>query len=128
MSRHTILVVEGEPSINELWARTLTDAGYRVLRAADAVEATRILVDTQPAVAICDVHLPGASCLRLVELIREQFPKTAIVLAIADGAPAPPQALRASIVTYLLKPVMRHELLAAVEASVAWAERERWHS
>ena len=123
---HTILVVEDDPSINELWARTLTDAGYRVHRAADAGEASRLLVDTQPAVAICDMHLPGASCLRLAALIREQFPRTAIVLAIADGAPPPRETLSASIVTYLLKPVMRHELLAAVEAGIAWAERERW--
>ena len=123
---HTILVVEDEPSIRELWARTLTDAGYRVLRAANAADAAGLLTDTQTAVAICDVHLPGGSCLQLADLIRKQFPTTAIVLAIADGAPPPPETLRASIVTYLLKPVARHELLAAVEAGIAWAERERW--
>jgi CheY-like chemotaxis protein len=124
---HTILVVEDEASIRRLWARTLTEAGYRVLPAADAADAARLLVDTQTDVAICDVHLPGASWLRLADLILKRFPTTAIVLAIADGAPPPPETLRASIVTYLLKPVTREELLAAVEAGVAWAERARWH-
>ena len=123
---HTILLVEDDPSINELWARTLTDSGYRVHRAADAVAAARLLVDTHPDVAICDVHLPGGGCLRLADLIRKQFPTTAIVLAIADGGPTPPESLHTSIVAYLLKPVMRRELLAAVEAGIAWAEQERW--
>jgi DNA-binding response OmpR family regulator len=119
----TILVVEDEPSISDLWTRTLRDAGYFVLTAADAVEAVRLLADHKPTVAICDVHLPGAGGLRLPELIRHYCRKTVIVLVAADGVVPPTEAQRPAIMAYLLKPVGRDELLTAVAAAVAWSAR-----
>ena len=122
---HTILVVEDDPSVGDLWARTLAGAGYVVRLAADAVEGARLLADWQPSVAICDVHLPGASGLWLLDLIQHHFPTTAIVLATTDDELPPHEELRPAIVAYLLKPVGRDELLAAVETAVAWAVRAR---
>jgi CheY-like chemotaxis protein len=122
---HTILIVENDPSVSELWVRTLAGAGYVVRLAADAVEGARLLADWQPSVAICDAHLPGTSSVWLADLIQHHFPTTALVLATADHEIPPHEALRPAIVAYLLKPVGRDELLAAVETAVAWSVRAR---
>jgi DNA-binding response OmpR family regulator len=125
---HTVLVVEHEPSISELWTRTLQDAGYRVVTAADSAQVVRRLADGNPTVAICDVHLPGAGGLQLPELIRQHCRTTAIVLAATDGVLPPFDTLRPAVFGYLLKPVGRDELLEAVAAAIRWSTRHapRW--
>jgi CheY-like chemotaxis protein len=76
-------------------------------------------------VAICDVHLPGASGLWLAELIRREHPHTAIVLATGDATLPPRETLRASVVAYVVKPVVREELLAAVQTGIAWSAQQQ---
>ena len=122
---HTVLVVEHEPSISELWTRTLQEAGYRVVTAADSAEVVQRLADGNPTVAICDVHLSWAGGLRVLELIRQHCRTTAIILALTDDVLPPFDALRPSIVGYLLKPIGRDELLEAVAGAIAWSTRHR---
>jgi DNA-binding NtrC family response regulator len=121
----TVLVIDDEPSIRELWARILADAGYGVKSASTAVEAARLLTEAPTAVAICDVHLAGASGLWLAELIRREYPNTAIVLATGDAALPPRETLRPAVVAYVIKPVSRQDLLAAVETGIAWSVRQQ---
>ena len=116
-----MLIVDDQPSIVDLWSRTLTNAGYRVARAADAFEALLELSRCRPGVAVCDVHLPGPSGLWLAEFLREQSPTTAIVLASGDPFVPPRETLRPGVVAYLLKPISREDLLAAVRMGLAWS-------
>ncbi|WP_409564771.1 response regulator [Methylobacterium sp. J-026] len=53
----TILVVEDEPSVCELAAETLLDAGYRVLTAADAWQAEAILASQSVDMLFTDIDL-----------------------------------------------------------------------
>ena len=50
----TILVIEDEPSIQELISASLHHAGHRVLRADTAEEATRLVGETLPDVILLD--------------------------------------------------------------------------
>jgi len=120
-----VLVTDDEPSIRELWTRLLAGAGYGVNSASNAVDAARLLTETHTAVAICDVHLGGASGLWLAELIRHEHPCTAIVLATADATLPPRETLRPAVVAYVVKPVTREDLLAAVETGIAWSARQQ---
>jgi len=126
MTERIVLIVDDQPSILELWSRILVEAGYPVARAADAFDALRVLATSRPMVAICDVHLPGPSGVWLAEMIREQSPTTAIVLASGDPFVPPRETLRHAVVAYILKPICREELLAAVRMGIAWsADRTR---
>ena len=121
MKRHTVLIVDDQPPILELWARILSAEGYSVSCASDAIEALHLLAARRPTVAICDVHLPGPNGLWLADMIRRQSPSTAIVIVSADPFVPPRETLRPSVVGYLLKPVAREELTSIVKTAVAWA-------
>ena len=128
MNGHTVLIVDDEPSIVDVWTRILFVAGYDVVSAADANEALRVLRDAQVTVAICDAQLPGASGLGIADMIREQYPATAIILASGGRRVPPPEALRPAVVAYIGKTISRDQLLTTVRTGVAWSlEKTRVH-
>jgi CheY-like chemotaxis protein len=122
--RASVLVVEDDPALREVLRSTLSALGYDVTAAEDALRALPVLA-RHPDVALCDVHLPGASGLWLADEIRSTSPFTAIVLATADDAIRPFESLRPGIVAYLVKPFDDDELKAAVEAGVQWSAARR---
>jgi DNA-binding NtrC family response regulator len=124
MTHHTVLVVDDQESIRDLWTRVLISEGYGVLSAADAFDALRLLGESRPTVAVCDVHLPGPSGVWLAEMIRKQSPYTAIVLASGDPFVPPRETVKRAVVAYIIKPFTRGELLAAVEEGVTWSREQ----
>lgn len=66
----TILVVEDEPSIQELIAASLQHAGYRVSRADSAEDAVRLVNETLPDVVLLDWMLPGMSGIQYARHLR----------------------------------------------------------
>ena len=71
-SEHTILLVEDERGVRELAARVLLRAGYRVLVAADGVEALAIWEDNpaQIDVVVTDIMMPRLGGSELVTRLR----------------------------------------------------------
>jgi DNA-binding NtrC family response regulator len=127
MREHTVLIVDDEPWIVEVWTRILFVAGYEVVCAADANEALRVLDEARVTVAICDARLHGESGLGIADMIREQHPATAIILASGGRRVPPPEALR-PVVAYIGKTVSRERLLTIVRTGVAWSlEKTRVH-
>ena len=55
----SVLVVDDESTVRELMARWLASGGYDVRTAATADEALQRVHDLPPAVALCDVQMPG---------------------------------------------------------------------
>jgi two-component system phosphate regulon response regulator OmpR len=80
MAAATLLIVDDEPELLKLLAEYFGGQGFRVLTAADAVAARAILADTQPEVAVLDVHLPGEDGLALARWLRVQRPCTGILM------------------------------------------------
>ena len=75
MGRHTILVVEDEPSVRELAVDVLRDQGYDVVEAQDGVEAIRALEQRDPSASelsliLLDMMLPGMDGLRVLGHVR----------------------------------------------------------
>ena len=98
----TILVVEDETLIRLLAADSLEESGYRVLEAADATEALRILEEHDEVdVLFTDVNMPGPlDGLDLAGMMHDRRP---------DLARLPLSSI------YLAKPYRPHQLAAAVE-------------
>jgi CheY-like chemotaxis protein len=101
MRKRTILVVNDELGVLDLWDRILSEEGFRVLRAGDAVEALNRLAICRPTVAICKVRSPDPGGLWLAETIQCKCRATAVVLVDAD----------------------RDELLATVRRAIEWNSR-----
>jgi DNA-binding NarL/FixJ family response regulator len=69
-----------------------------------------VLDEARVTVAICDAQLPGASGLGIADMIREQYPATAIILERRPAGPAAGSAASA-VVACIGKTVSRDQLL-----------------
>src|SRR5438093_9377618 len=77
----SVLVVDDETGVRELIARWLASGGYDVRTASCADEALERVHDAAPAVAVCDVRMPGHDGLWLAKHIRDEAPETAVIMA-----------------------------------------------
>ncbi len=115
----TILVVEDEPSIQELIAASLRHAGHKVLRADSAEEAARLVSGTLPDVVLLDWMLPGASGVQYARRLRseERTRDLPIIMLTARSEENDKIAgLEAGADDYLTKPFSPRELLARIKA------------
>ncbi len=119
-----VLVVDDEPGFRELLTRILESAGCEVRTASDAHAALRSVAELAPAVAICDIHMPGPDGVWLARQIRAECPTTAIVLATSDNTIPPVETLRKGMVAYILKPFQRRAVVGAVAEAFRWAAAE----
>ena len=74
MPRHTILVVDDEPSIRDMLATSLDAAGYNVLQAENAQKAHGLVVDKHPDLVLLDWMMPGTSGLELLRRLKRDEP------------------------------------------------------
>jgi len=115
----TILVAEDEHSLRKLICNSLAKQGYRILQAADAVQARQVWQSASPPVdlLIIDINLPdGASGRALASQLLEESER----LRVLYISGFPPQNLDHSEifqegVNYLVKPFPAPRLIKVVE-------------
>ena len=119
-----ILVVDDESAMRDLYGRFLLADGYLPLEARTAAEALDVLArgDDIPIV-IADLQMPGEGGEWLIERIRERFPTVAVILATANPNVPGSVTLQPSVVNYIVKPISREQLSAAVKTALATRER-----
>jgi response regulator RpfG family c-di-GMP phosphodiesterase len=118
--------VDDEIGVRELIGRWLTGGGYDVATASNADEALNRVRDRAPAVALCDIRMPGRDGLWLAEQIRRDAPDTAIIMATGVQEAGPVVAsLRNGVVDYLAKPFGRERLRASVSRGIEWHKSAR---
>ena len=122
----SVLVVDDETGIRELMARWLASGGYAVRTAASASEALARVHDTAPAVALCDIRMPGRDGLWLANQIRRDAPETAVIMAtgVPDVEPAV-TSLRQGVIDYLTKPFGPDRLRESVSRGLDWHKAAR---
>lgn len=78
----TVLVVEDEVLVRMLICDFLRDCGFRVIEAANADEATRVLSTGDPVdVVFTDIHMPGTlDGFGLAKWIRAERPGVKVIL------------------------------------------------
>ena len=116
----SILAVDDSPDALELLKRHLEPAGYKVIGATSAEEASRILKDACFELVITDMKMPRVSGLDLIRHIRSNYKNLGILMvtgypSIGDAV----EAVRLGAENYLAKPFTKKELLAAVQALLA---------
>ena len=67
-----ILVVEDEKDMRDILVETLTEVGYPVFPAADAVEGMKLYHDEHPDLIVLDILMPGKTGLALLSDIRKE--------------------------------------------------------
>lgn len=115
---NTILVVEDERLLSEVWRRMLERRGYRVLLAGDGAEALTIYSDNRPdiSVVVLDFGLPKLNGREVYAKLKSSDPNVKVLLV--SGYLSPEELLEIDPVTpleFLQKPIMPDELLAKLE-------------
>ena len=116
----TVLVVEDEPHINEIYCRYLDDQ-HEVISAASGEEALEKL-DLTIDVVLLDRRMPGIAGNEVATRIqrRNVNPKIIMVTAVDPDL----DLLHLEFSEYLVKPVSRAEMTDAVDRMIAQAELE----
>jgi two-component system response regulator HupR/HoxA len=118
-----VLVVDDEARSLDAIRRNLEEE-FRVLTAASADEARRLLEQHEVSVILCDQRMPGTTGVRFLKEVRELWPDTVriIISGYTDSQDIIAGINDAGIYQYVLKPWMPEHLLSTV-ARAAEARR-----
>ena len=125
MSEKTILVVDDESSILNMFELAFSQKGYLVKKAASAEEALDLLQTEKIHVMFLDLNLPEMNGIDLCRAIKKQMP-TSILYALTGYASLfeLSDCRDAGFDDYFKKPVSMATLLDA--ARLAFEKIERW--
>lgn len=112
-----ILVVDDEPSIRELVAEALRDAGYEVVTAADGEIALHMMRAQRPHALVLDLMMPVLDALGLHRRMSADPESAAIPIVVMTAAfTAREIAQRIGASACLIKPFELEDLVAAVRS------------
>jgi two-component system, cell cycle sensor histidine kinase and response regulator CckA len=67
----TLLIADDEPCVRQLAAAILSQAGFKVLEAADGLEALSVAEQNPPDLLVTDILMPGLSGPELICRLKE---------------------------------------------------------
>jgi len=112
----TILIVDDEPTVLETVGRDLQREGFRVLRAADGIEALAQFRAGHPDLVLLDLMLPELSGTEVCRIIRRESSVPILVLSAKDAELDKAVLLELGADDYVTKPFSLRELRARVAA------------
>ena len=120
--KRQVLILDDEPGVRRVIRQQLSGTQFDVLEAESAEQAMDLLRDYALFidVVICDVRMPGISGVEAVSYIREAHPtKPIIVLTGHPDLDLAVDFMKSGVVDYIVKPVEKDALVAAVEKAAA---------
>jgi len=121
-----VLVVEDDLMLGRTLVRGLREAGFEVEIAPTGEAGLAALAERPAQVVILDVALPGIDGFQTCRRLREEDPRTPVLMLSARGGVADRVAgLEAGADDYVAKPFSFLELVARVRAQVRRHERRR---
>ena len=118
----TVLVVDDEPSLRDALCYTLRKEGYRVLLAANGVEAIQAARRQPPQAIVLDVMLPGIDGLQVCRTLRSESTVPILLLSAKGEEIDRVVGLEMGADDYLAKPFAMRELLARIRAMLRRVE------
>ena len=101
----SVLVVDDEPVVLQLFSRLLSEKGLRTRTASSAEEALKLLEQGGIACVLADKNMPGMDGIEMLRRMREAQPHCAfIVMTGYASTESAIEALRLGAVDYLQKP------------------------
>lgn len=110
-----VLVIDDDPCMRELLRLHLSNAGYEVVAAEDAVVALKLMLRQPPDLMIVDVEMPYMGGLELIGTLKQDALYASIpALVLTARQDADDAARRAGALACLKKPLFADQLLTAV--------------
>jgi len=112
----TVLVVDDELELLEIFATWLRRSGYRVITAPNGAEALKLLAVEKVDTLISDIRMPVMDGTTLVRHIYDMGLTIPSIIFVSGFGPADPREMHALGVEAMLeKPLSRKVLLSALE-------------
>jgi DNA-binding response OmpR family regulator len=106
-----ILIVDDDEALATLMDKALRAEGYEVRRARDGPAGLKLLEEQPADLVLLDVRLPGMSGLEVLRQIREQHPRTLVLVITGySSLPVALEAVEGGAVGYLTKPFKMADL------------------
>jgi CheY-like chemotaxis protein len=113
----TILVVEDDADLRQMFRTALAFAGFRVLEAGDGFRALQLLDADPPDLVVLDLGLPVVSGLIVREELAAQVHTRNIPIVVVTASKGPHEGLDVACVLY--KPVTTEQLIETVRRCLA---------
>ena len=81
MAAKTILIVEDEQALLEMYSRKFTNSGYKVSTATDGITGTEIALKEKPTVVLIDLFIPQKDGMAVLEELRKALPDSKLIIA-----------------------------------------------
>ena len=124
--RRTVLAIDDDPGVLNLYLSMLSPAGYRVLCCNESTKAVELIQKERPDVVLCDIVMPGLDGYE-VHAALEADPANAgvafIFLTAQGDFSERVRAFEAGVVDFMTKPFTQGILLRKVEKVLARAGR-----
>ena len=116
----TVLVVDDDALMRLTLERTLKQAGYEAISAADGNECLMVCRSRAVELVIIDLFMPNKEGMETIVELGRNFPQTAIIAmsGASDVAPLLSTARLLGAARTLMKPFEPEELLTAVEEAL----------
>jgi DNA-binding NarL/FixJ family response regulator len=114
-----VLCVDDHPLMRAGIIATMESASdiRLVAEAADGASAIAAYREHRPDITLMDLQMAGMSGIEAIQKIRAEFPRALLmVLTTYDGDVQVRRALKAGASGYLLKSMLRHDLIRAIRA------------
>jgi DNA-binding response OmpR family regulator len=111
-----ILLVDDEPTIREVLRRYLEREDFAVSEAADGPAALAAVAESEPALIVLDLMLPGIDGLALARRLRQHSEVPILMLTARGELHDRVQGLESGADDYVVKPFSPSEVVARVKA------------
>ncbi|MGN1347580.1 MAG: response regulator transcription factor [Acutalibacteraceae bacterium] len=113
----TILVVEDNADMRELFCTVLSDAGYHTIPALDGMDALEIMDKEYIDLIVADIMMPNMDGYELTKALRDaRYDLPILMVTAKDQFEDMQKAFRTGTDDYMIKPVNVKELVLRVEA------------
>ena len=123
-----ILVVDDDAMLCQLLIRWLEKEGYDCVSAYSGEEALERLQESEFALMITDINMPGITGMELLGKIRGRYDDMVTIVASAiDDRSIAVNTLELDAFAYIIKPLSKTETLISVENALRHQKLEREH-
>jgi len=115
----TILVMDDDQCMRELLRLHLSNAGYKVLVAEDAIDAGHLLLQQRPDLVLADIEMPFMDGLEFLRAVKaDRTTRSVPVIFVTVRVEAEAKAKKLGAAAFLIKPLLLPELLSTVARQI----------